>query len=279
MTLAAAAHFPQLSRHSRLLLSTLLSCRALLSLLCPLLPLRSQRAKGRGRSRGGIWATCRARARAATRLYNPPKTSAKAHPSRGAASSQSTFASSTAPSTCVQCQRKESSNFDRRRVRKERRASSRLNAHQRPAGNVTSARGRLPASPPLRAAKLESCPQSHAVSASMEMRIRALDEDDRLHLVLQHTKDTMREIAVSTREIEHRGTEAVADICERGRAHARKQIQRARQMRRCTGASLACSRTRHAARGMRASKKMCLPVGPCATQAVAHPAWAALRLL
>eukprot|EP00325_Prymnesiales_sp_UTEX-LB-985_P020549 CAMPEP_0174734264 /NCGR_PEP_ID=MMETSP1094-20130205/62957_1 /TAXON_ID=156173 /ORGANISM="Chrysochromulina brevifilum, Strain UTEX LB 985" /LENGTH=211 /DNA_ID=CAMNT_0015937057 /DNA_START=74 /DNA_END=707 /DNA_ORIENTATION=- len=180
-TLAAAARFPQPSRHSRLLLSTLLSCRALLSLLCPLLPLRSQRAKGRGRSRGWIWA--RARARAATRLYKPPKTSAKARPPRGAASSQSTFASSTAPSTCVQCQRKESPNFDRRRVRKERRASSRPNARQRPAGNVTSARGRLPASPPLRAAKLESCPQSHAVSASMEMRIRALDEDDRLHLV------------------------------------------------------------------------------------------------
>jgi hypothetical protein len=177
------------------------------------------------------------------------------------------------------CQRKESPNFDRRRVRKERRASSRPNARQRPAGNVTSARGRLPASPPLRAAKLESCPQSHAVSASMEMRIRALDEDDRLHLVLEHTKDTMREIAVSTSEFEHRGTEAVADICERGRAHARKQIQRARPMRRCTGASLACSRTRHAARGMRASKKICLPVGPRATQAGSPCPGAALRLL
>ena len=78
---------------------------------------------------------------------------------------------------------------------------ARMHAKDQPA--MLLARGRLPASPPLRAAKLESCPQSHAVSASMEMRIRALDEDDRLHLVLEHTKDTLREIAVSTSEFEH----------------------------------------------------------------------------
>ena len=37
----------------------------------------------------------------------------------------------------------------------------------------------------------------------MEMRIRALDEDDRLHLVLEHTKDSTHERAVSAAPADH----------------------------------------------------------------------------
>lgn len=117
----------------------------------------------------------------------------------------------------------------------------------------------------MRAATPESRQQSHAVSTSMEMRVRVLDEDDRHPLVLEHTKDTTRELQSAWRNASN-GPRSWTQTFESEAGRALNELlERARPVRRCTHVSLTCSRTRHAARGMHARKQMSLPNGPKAT--------------
>ena len=119
---------------------------------------------------------------------------------------------------------------------------TRMHAKDQPA--ELPARGRLPASPPLRAARLESRPQSHTVSASMEMRIRVLDEHDR-HTLSYSTPKTKREGSRSTRARRHTRTHAWTQNGWRGKHSARSgAMQRPRPKSLPTTVSLARSRTR-----------------------------------